>query len=93
MHVHPNQLDTNFQLNASYAVAKAEAKREAERTRKKLLNAASALADDTDAFVVQLNGDDAGEGQTNRQSHENPEKQKDGDANLGSAEDPFSGWA
>jgi hypothetical protein len=93
MHVHANQLDANFQLNAFYAAAKAEAKRDAERTRKKLLNAASALAGDTDAFVVQLSGVDAGEGQANRQSHENRGKQKDPDANLESAEDPFSGWA
>jgi len=93
MHVHANQLYTNFLLNALYAAGKVEAKREAERTRKKLLNAASALAGDTDAFVVQLSRDDAGGEQANRQGHENGGKQKDRDANSESAEEPFSGWA
>ena len=93
MHVHANQLDASFQLNALYAAAKAGSVREAERTRKKLLSAASALVGDADAFVVRLSGDDASEGQANRHSHENRGKREGGDANSGSDEDPFSGWA
>ena len=65
------QFDPNIQMNALYAAARAEAKREAERTRKKLRNFASALAgeysDGTDC-VVKLSGDDAAQGQANRQN-------------------------
>jgi hypothetical protein len=90
MHVHANQIDTNVQLYALDAAQKTEAKRKADRTRKKLLNAAWALGGDTDGVVVRLSGDDAGEGQTNRQNRGGEEG---GDANSGSVEDPFSGWA
>jgi hypothetical protein len=37
MRVHPNQINPNAQLDAMYAAQKAAAKREAEATRKKLL--------------------------------------------------------
>jgi hypothetical protein len=93
MRVRTNQIDTNSQLYALYAAQKTEAKRRANRTRKKLLSAASALASDTDGFVVRLSRDDAGEGQANRQSRENRGGKSGGDANSGSAEDHFSGWA
>jgi hypothetical protein len=93
MHVHANQIDTNVQLYALDAAQKTEAKSKADRTRKKLLNAAWALGGDTDGVVVRLSGDDAGEGQANRQSRENRGGEEGGDANSGSVEDPFSGWA
>jgi hypothetical protein len=71
MHVRNIQFDPNIQMNALYAAARAEAKREAERTRKKLRNFASALAgeysDGTDC-VVKLSRDDAAQGQANRQN-------------------------
>ncbi len=56
MHVHPNQVNPNAQLDAMYAAQKAAAKREAERTRKKLFEFASELAAEMDeeACVVQL---------------------------------------
>jgi hypothetical protein len=44
MHIHANQTNPNVQLNALYAAEKAEAKRETERTRKKLIKFASVLA-------------------------------------------------
>ena len=44
MRVHPNQLNPNAQLDAMYAAQKAAAKREADRTRKKLTDFASAMA-------------------------------------------------
>lgn len=43
MHVHANQFDPNLQLSN---LQTAEAKKNAEQVRKKLLNAASALAGD-----------------------------------------------
>ena len=93
MHVHAKQIDTNFQLYALSAAQKTEAKRKADRTRKKLLNGSWALADDTDGVVVRLSGDDAGEGQADRQSRENREGENGRDANSGSVEDTISGWA
>ena len=44
MHVHFNQSNPNIQLDALYAAAKAEANREAARTRKKLSEFASKLS-------------------------------------------------
>jgi hypothetical protein len=49
MHVHPNQLNPYAQLDAFHATQKAAAKREAARTRKKLLESASALAGESDS--------------------------------------------
>ena len=34
MHIHPNQINANTQLDALYAAEKGAAKREVERTRK-----------------------------------------------------------
>lgn len=57
MHIHPNQITPNAQLDALYAAGRAAAKREAANTRKKLLESASELAGDSDseeACVVKL---------------------------------------
>jgi hypothetical protein len=87
MHVHGNQFDPLFEANLLYAAEKSEAKRDAERTRKKLLSAASALPGEyEDAAVVSLSGDDAQQEQT--EQREQPEQQK-----QDSAEDLFSDWA
>jgi hypothetical protein len=44
MHIHANQTNPNLQLDALYAAEKASAKREVEKTRRKLLEFASQLA-------------------------------------------------
>jgi len=44
MHIHASQINPNAQLDALYAAEKAAAKKETERTRKKLSEFASALA-------------------------------------------------
>jgi len=93
MHVHANPIDTNLQLYAFYAAQKTEAQRKADRTRKKRLNAAWALADNTDDVVVSLSGDDAGDGQANHQNRENPGEQEGAHANSLNVEEAFSGWA
>jgi hypothetical protein len=56
MRVHSNQVNPNAQLDAMYAAQKAAAKREAERTRKKLLEFGSKVAGEADgeACVVEL---------------------------------------
>jgi hypothetical protein len=56
MRVHQNQVNPNVQLDAMYAAQKAAAKREAERTRKKLFELSSELAGagDLGAYVVKL---------------------------------------
>jgi hypothetical protein len=54
MHVHSSQVNPNTQLDTVCAAARAEANREAARTRKKLSAFASKLAsamDDEDTFV------------------------------------------
>ena len=43
MHVHPNQINANTQMDALYAADKAAAKREVERTRRKLMEWASTV--------------------------------------------------
>lgn len=93
MHPRNIQFDPNLQMNALYAAARAEAKKEAERTRKKLRTFASALAgelgDGADC-VVQLTGDDASQGQPKNQgSKEKPSE----DAGSESAGNSGSYWA
>ncbi len=56
MHIHANQPNPNVQTDALYAESRAAAKQRAERTRKKLLESASALAGEAsdEDFVVEL---------------------------------------
>jgi hypothetical protein len=57
MHVHPNQINPNVQLDALRATEKTASKAAAERTRRKLSEAASELAGDAaveDAFVLEV---------------------------------------
>ena len=79
MFVHANQFDPNIQMSALYAAAKAEAQREAERTRKKLRNFASALAGEYDCAdsVVRLSEGEAYRGQDNRQNQDGQRTQNE----------------
>lgn len=57
MHIRPSQVNPNVQLDAMYAAEKAAAKREAERTRKKLMEFASKLAGESEsgeASIVEI---------------------------------------
>lgn len=61
MHVHPNQINPNVQLDALRAAEKTSAKAAAERTRRKLSEAASELAGDAaveEAFVLEVEARD-----------------------------------
>lgn len=70
MHVHANQPNPNIQLNTLYAAEKAEAKRETERTRKKLMEFASVLAGEAgEACVVKLGAHDESREQAKRDRH------------------------
>jgi hypothetical protein len=97
MHVHGNQFDPNLlQMYALHAAAKTEAKREAERTRRKLAEGAWALAgeyDDVDC-VVRLSGDGGSKEHTGRQGGQGQDGQRqDEHTGSGSGEDVFSDWA
>jgi hypothetical protein len=94
MHIHGNQFDPNIQLNALDAAAKAEAKQQAEETRKKLISAASALAGGADC-VVELSGDGAPEEQADGEDRRNQgdAKKQAEQADSLSAEEAFSDWA
>jgi len=78
MHVHANQTNPNIQLNTLYAAEKAEAKRETERTRKKLMEFASVLSGEAEeAFVVKLGARDGSEEQEKQnQPGENRSREK-----------------
>ena len=93
MHPRNIQFDPNLQMNALYAAARAEAKREAERTRKKLRTFASALTSelgDGADCVVKLTGDHASQGQAKNQG----EKEKPGeDADSEISANSGSYWA
>jgi hypothetical protein len=95
MHVHGNQLDPNaLQMYAMHAAAKTEAAKEAERTRRKLLNAASSLAGEySDDCVVQLSGDGGSKEHAGGQGGQSQDGQRqDERAGAGSSEE-LSYWA
>jgi hypothetical protein len=70
MHVHASQINPNAQLDALYAAEKAAAKKETERTRKKLSEFASALAGEAgEACVVRVG--------TNKESREHAKQADD----------------
>ena len=97
MHVRPNQINPYAQLDAMYAAQKAAAKREAERTRKKLLEFASALAGEADfeACIVKLGGREGPAEESNRRSQPKPRnrKEQEEDAVSEDAEISISDWA
>ncbi len=94
MHVHGNQLNPQLEMYAMMAAAKAEAKKEAERTRRKLVDAASALVGECDDCVVRLSGDREGEHHAGGQGGEHQDGQtQDERAGAANGEDVFSDWA
>jgi hypothetical protein len=95
MHPRQIQFDPNAQLSALYAAARAEAKKEAERTRKKLRTFAMALASeysDEGACVVSLAEDDSPQRQPNRQNPSDEKPQNDA-AKPETAANSSSYWA
>jgi uncharacterized protein YecE (DUF72 family) len=91
MRVHQNQVNPNAQSDAMYAAQKAAAKREAERTRKKLIDFASELAGqaDEEACVVQFRPhDETREDAREQRKDRNPIKEV-----TDEAETSISDWA
>jgi hypothetical protein len=77
MHVHASPPNPNFQLNTLYAAEKAAAKRETERTRKKLSESASALVGEPgEACVVRLEGEESGQ-ESKQQNERGCQKQEE----------------
>jgi hypothetical protein len=70
MHIRPNQLNPNIQLDALHAAEKAAAKAEAARTRRKLQEFSSEL--DGEAYVVEV------------EAHEEPDERAGNPRNRGS---------
>jgi hypothetical protein len=95
MHIHPNQTNPNAQLDALYSAQKAEAKREAANTRKKLLEFASELAGESDseeACVVRLGAREESEDEPEQQNPTGHRKQnRPPDSN--DADSVISDWA
>ena len=96
MHVHANQTNPNIQLNNLYAAEKAEAKRESERTRKKLMEFASVLAGEAgEACVVKLGAHDESQEQAKqdrRNENQGGEKQSE-PVKPESGDGSISDWA
>lgn len=64
MHLHGPQFNANLQLSAAFAAVRAEARREAEQTRRKLVSVSSALLGEADEdCIVTLRGREDGEEQ------------------------------
>jgi hypothetical protein len=95
MRVHGNQIDANYQANALYGAAKAEAKDAAERVRRRLMSAGLAADPDEAAdCVVSLSGDGAQGDEGNRQEAQHQDRPKPNrQAESEKIEDPFSDWA
>lgn len=96
MHVHGATFNPNLQLNAAASAARAEARREVERTRKKLLSASSLLgASDDEDCVVTLNAgqdhEEQGRSQDHRRHH--VETQSIGKNDGENDDTPFSDYA
>jgi hypothetical protein len=91
MHVHANQINPSTQLDALYAAERAAAKREAEGTRRKLMEFASELAGEAEcgeACVVRLGGDEERRRKAKEQGEQDEDEHSRGkrtevDANSG----------
>jgi hypothetical protein len=99
VHIHPNQINPNAQLNAVYDLQKLAAKRETDRVRKKLLNCASEIEADSDSFVPRVGAKEESEEQPKQPP--DPQNQpahgggngKEGQAGAEETNDSISGWA
>jgi hypothetical protein len=98
MHIHTNQFDPNIQMYSLSAAVRAEAKRAAERTRKRLMGGASELMgeyDDAADCVVRLSEHSGSGEHGNQGNRQNPggQPKHDEQADSEKVDDPFSGWA
>jgi hypothetical protein len=99
MHVRPSQINPNAQMDALYAAERAAARREAESTRKKLLEFASELAGEAgseEGCVVKLGAyeesEESGEHAEEKNQRGGLSKNK-GKADSEDVESSISNWA
>jgi len=96
MHIHSAQFNLDMQMYALSAAARAEAKQTAERTRKRLMNLASALAGEVDGepdCVVRLTREGAPRDQSNQQDSQSEFARKKQNTHADPENNPFSDWA
>jgi hypothetical protein len=98
MHGHSNQINLSTQLDALYATEKAAATRQAERTRKRLLESASKLAGESDSeegCVVKLGAHEESQEQAKQQNQQNQASRKKPKEPMDSkrANSSVSAWA
>ena len=98
VHIRPSQVNPNVQLEAMYAAEKAAAKREVERTRKKLMEFASKLAGESEsgeASVVEIGAREESQKESTQQEQQtslDPQKRND-EAESHDANSSLSDWA
>jgi hypothetical protein len=97
VHIRPSQINPNIQLDAMYAAEKAALKQEVERTRKKLMKAASKLAGESEpgeASIVEIGAREESQEEAGRRDRHtvDPQKAKD-EANSHDVERSLSDWA
>ena len=91
MHIHPNLINPNTQLDSLYATQRAAARREAANTRKKLLEFSEATgeSDSEEACVVTL--------EAREESQEQPRQKRNASCKKNDerkdADDAISDWA
>jgi hypothetical protein len=106
MHIRPSQINPNLQLEAMYAAEKTAAKREVERTRKKLMEFASKLSgeigsDDGDVVQVGVREESQDESQENaqwksggeQQDYGNDARERSEETRSAEANSSLSDWA
>jgi len=94
MHIHPNQINANVQMDALYAAEKAAAKREVECTRRKLLEFASELAGETDSgedCIVKLGAHEES-GKQQSQQNQAGRKRQETQGDSEDANNSISDW-
>jgi hypothetical protein len=94
MHIHPNQINANAQLDSLYAADKAAAKREAENTRRKLMEFASEIAGEAESgedCIVQLGAHEEGQKQQKRRPASRKKQKEPG--NSEDEDNSISDWA
>lgn len=91
MHIHGNLTNPNLALNAAYAAQQAQAKREAEATRKELIRSAMTLAAENEDCVVSISGQR--ENPAKQSKHNQREKKQKADAEHEEVYAHISDWA
>jgi hypothetical protein len=95
MHIHPNQINPNTQLDSLYASQRAAAKREAANTRRKLLEFAESTgeSDSEEACVVKLEAHEESQEQPKQKRNASRKKSDERQSSTDHADNFISDWA